>query len=104
MASPGELFLQDLEDLLRSCKRQAETGFFEENFFECCRRRLEYFISVLGEISGVGRSVVLVELLEETRPWLVWLDSQPTQRSICCSAPATVLVQTGGTGSRGRPS
>ncbi len=103
MSDPSTLFLNELESLLNDCQRRVEEGTLEENSFEYSRRRLEYFISVLDEAVSLQPSHALSILLQQTRPWLSWLDAQPIIRSVCCSNPASVHVETAATGRPGRP-
>ncbi len=98
MAEPAALFLQDLTDLLNRCQRQHQDGGFSHDEFEFCRRKLEYYLSVLEYIGESLQSRNIQVLAEEVRPWLQWLESQPISRSHCCTNPASIQPNSGDQG------
>ncbi len=91
MAEPAAVFLQDLTDLLNNCQRRYDDEHrFSPNEFEFCRRKLEYYLSVLEYTAETLQSGNIQMLADEVRPWLQWLDSQPISRSHCCTNPASI--------------
>ncbi len=102
MSDPADIFLSELEEIVRQCQRkQSENAFFNENEFESISRRFEHFIRTLEFVENPSES--LQALIEEVRLWHNWLHSQPISCSTCCSTTGNFEVYQLRSGQCGRP-